>query len=71
MLIALKNNMTPEFDALLYPSNMRNNVIIPHVNSPYKTSIDERMIFYNIPRCYSDGEYCHSFAIAAGDIIKY
>ena len=45
--------------------------IIPHVNSPYKTSIDERLIFYNIPRCYSDGEYCHSFAIAAGDIIKY
>ena len=46
-------------------------IIIPHVNSPYKTSIDERLIFYNIPRCYSDGEYCHSFAIAAGDIIKY
>ena len=46
-------------------------VIIPHVNSPYKTSIDERLIFYNITRCYSDGEYCHLFAIAAGDIIKY
>ena len=46
------------------------HVIIPHVNSPYKTSIDERLIFYNIPRCYSDGEYCHSFAIAAGDIIN-
>ena len=45
--------------------------IIPHVNSPYKTSIDERLIFYNITRCYSDGEYCHLFAIAAGDIIKY
>ena len=45
--------------------------IIPHVNSPYKTSIDERLVFYNITRCYSDGEYCHSFAIAAGDIIKY
>ena len=45
--------------------------IIPHVNSPYKTSIDERLIFYNITRCYSDGEYCHSFAITAGDIIKY
>ena len=29
---------------------------------PYKTSIDERLIFYNITRC---------FAIAAGDIIKY
>ena len=28
-------------------------------------------IFYNITRCYSNGEYCHVFAIAAGDIIKY
>ena len=46
-------------------------IIIPHVNSPYKTSIDEQLIFYNITRCYSDGEYCHVFAIAAGDIIKY
>ena len=46
-------------------------IIIPHVNSPYKTSIDERLIFYNITRCYSDGEYCHSFAIAVGNIIKY
>ena len=46
-------------------------VIIPHVNSPYKTSIDERLIFYNITRCYRDGEYCHVFAIAAADIIKY
>ena len=46
---------------------------IPHVNSPYKykTSIDERLIFYTITCCYSDGEYCHSFAIAAGDIVKY
>ena len=44
--------------------------IIPHVNSPYKTSIDERLIFYNITRCYSDGEYYHVFAIAAGDIKK-
>ena len=41
------------------------------MNSPYKTSIDERLVFYNIARCYSDGEYCHVFAIAAGDIIKY
>ena len=48
-----------------------NLFIIPHVNSPYKTSIDERLIFYNITRCYSDGECCHVFAIAAGDIIKY
>ena len=46
-------------------------IIIPHVNSPYKTAIDERLIFYNITRCYSDGEYCRVFAIAAGDIIKY
>ena len=48
-----------------------NNIIIPHVNFPYKTSIDKRLIFYNITRCYSDGEYRHVFAIAAGDIIKY
>ena len=41
------------------------------MNSPYKTSIDERLIFYNIARCYSDGEYCRVFVIAAGDIIKY
>ena len=47
------------------------SIIIPHVNFPYKTSIDERLIFYNITRCYSNGEYCHVFAIAAGDIIKY
>ena len=45
--------------------------IIPHMNSPYKTSIDEVQIFYNITGCYSDGEYCHVFAIAADDIIKY
>ena len=47
------------------------DIIIPHVNSPYKTSIDERLIFYNITRCLSDGEYCTLFAIAGGDIIKY
>ena len=46
-------------------------IIIPHVNFPYKTSIDERLIFYNITRYYSNSEYCHVFAIAAGDIIKY
>ena len=45
--------------------------IIPHVNYPFKTSIDERLIFYNITRCYSNGAYCHVFAIAAGGIIKY
>ena len=47
------------------------SVIIPHVNFPYKTSIDERLILYDITRCYSKGEYCQVFAIAAGDIIKY
>ena len=46
-------------------------IIIPHMSSPYKTSIDKRLIFYNFTHCYSDGEYCHVFAIAAGDIIKY
>ena len=58
-------------DGFLYPALtlMIYSFIIPHVNFPYKTSIDERLIFYNIPRCYSDGEYCHSFALAAGDII--
>ena len=45
--------------------------IMPHMNFPYKTSIDEQLIFYNITRCYSNGEYCHVFAIAAGDIIIY
>ena len=34
---------------------------------PYKTYIDEQLISYTITRCYSDGEYCHSLAIAAGD----
>ena len=50
------------------------SIIIPHVNFPYKFSIDERLIFYNITRCYRNSEYCHvfaMFAIAAGDIIKY
>ena len=46
-------------------------IIIPRVNSPYKTAIDKRLIFYNITRCYSDGKCCQVFAIAAGDIIKY
>ena len=39
--------------------------------APLLTSKDERLIFYNITRCYSDGEYCHVFAIAAGDIIEF
>ena len=46
-------------------------IIIPHMNFPYKTSIDKRLIFYNITRCYSNGEYLHMFAIAVDDIIKY
>ena len=41
------------------------------MNSPYKTAIDERLIFYDITRCNSDGECFHVFDIAAGDIIKY
>ena len=45
--------------------------IISHVNFPYKTAIDERLIFYNITRCYSNGECCHVIPIAAGDIVKY
>ena len=48
-----------------------NYIIIPHVNFPYKTSIDELLIFYNITGCYSNGEYCHVIAIVAGAIIKY
>ena len=56
----------------LYPfQSIILSLIIPHVNFPYKTSIDEQLIFYNITRCYSNGEYCYVFAIAAGDIIKY
>ena len=54
-----------------YVKVMLSCIIIPHMNSPYKTSIDEQLIFYNITRCYSDAEYGHSFAIAAGDIVKY
>ena len=45
--------------------------IIPHVNFPYKTSLDKQLIFHNITGCYSNGEYCHVFAKAASDIIKY
>ena len=41
------------------------------MNFPYKTSIDERLIFFTITHCYSDSEYCHPFAIAGGDSIKY
>ena len=56
---------------VIYYTSREFQFIIPHVNSPYKTSIDKQLIFYNITRCYSDGEYCHSFALAAGDIVKY
>ena len=45
--------------------------IIPHVNYPYKTSLEERLIFYNITGSFRDGEYCHVFVIAAGDTLKY
>ena len=41
------------------------------MNFQYKNSIEERLIFYNITPCYSNGIYCHVFALAAGDIIKY
>ena len=31
-----------------------------------------RMLYlYTITSCYSDDEFCHSFAIAAGDSLKY
>ena len=46
------------------------DIIIPDVNSPYKTSIDEQLTFNNITCCYSKGKCCNPFAIAAGDIIK-
>ena len=69
----MPNGGHPDTMYILCPSLilMIYSIIIPHVNFPYKISIDERLIFYNITRCYSDGEYCHVFAIAAGDIIKY
>ena len=63
--------MVIQRDRLFYSTLTIYSFIIPHLNFPYKTSIDERLIFYNIIRCYSDGECCHVFAIAAGDIIKY
>ena len=62
---------THHFRLMFYAASMIFTFIIPHVNFPYKTSIDELLIFYNITRCYSNGEYCLVFAIAAGDIIKY
>ena len=44
---------------------------LPHMNFQYKTSIEERLIFYIITRCYSNGQYFHLFAIAAGYSRKY
>ena len=43
-------------------------LIIPHMNLSY---IEKRLIFYTITCCHSDSEYCHPFAIAADDSIKY
>ena len=43
--------------------------IVSNVNFPYKTSIDEWLIFCTITRCYSDDEYYHSFVIATGDTV--
>ena len=81
LVLVLMVNLIDKFILLLTKANMLLFkihphrqillIIIPQVNSPYKTSIDERLIFYNISRCYSDCEYCNVFAIAAGDIIKY
>ena len=44
---------------------------MPHENFPYLTFIDEQLIFYTITQSYSRIEHSHSFAIAAGDSIKY
>ena len=47
-------------------------LIITFLGMIFSTSTLSRMLYlYNITRCYSNGEYCHVFAIAAGDIIKY
>ena len=48
-----------------------NNTYYTSCEFPYKTSKDERLLFYNITRCYNNGEYCHVFAIEADNIIKY
>ena len=46
----------------------------PDVNEPYahcRRASDERLIFYNITRCYGKRVTVFAVAIAAGDIIKY
>ena len=46
----------------------------PDVNEPYahcRCASDERLIFYNITRCYGKRMTVFAVAIAAGDIIKY
>ena len=46
----------------------------PEVNEPYahcRCASDERLIFYNITRCYGKRVTVFAVSIAAGDIIKY
>ena len=46
----------------------------PDVNKPYahcRRASDERLIFYNITRCYGKQVTVFTVAITAGDIIKY
>ena len=48
--------------------------VYPGVNKPYahcRCASDERLIFYNITRCYGKRVTVFIVAIAAGDIIKY
>ena len=45
----------------------------PDVNEPYahcRCASDERLIFYNITRCYGKRVTVFAVAIAAGDIIQ-
>ena len=45
----------------------------PNVNEPYahcRCASDERLIFYNITRCYGKRVIVFAVAITAGDIIK-
>ena len=47
-------------------------LIITFLGMIFSTITLSRMLYLcNITRCYSDREYSHVFAIAAGDIIKY
>ena len=46
----------------------------PDMNEPYahrRCASDERLIFYNITRCYGERVTVFAVAIAAGDIINY